>query len=36
VSFDEKITVLAQKNPSLIDLLETEEATKNAFGNAVH
>ncbi|MEA3434937.1 MAG: type I restriction enzyme HsdR N-terminal domain-containing protein [Thermodesulfobacteriota bacterium] len=31
MSFDEKITALAQKIPSLIDLLETEEATKNAL-----
>ena len=31
MSFDEKITALAQKIPSLIDHLETEEATKNAL-----
>lgn len=31
MSFDEKISVLAEKIPSLINLLETEEATKNAL-----
>ncbi len=30
MSFDEKISALAEKIPSLIDHLETEEATKNA------
>lgn len=31
MSFDEKISALAEKIPSLIDHLETEEATKNAL-----
>lgn len=31
MSFDEKISVLAEKIPSLFDHLETEEATKNAL-----
>lgn len=31
MSFDEKINALAQKIPSLVDHLETEEATKNAL-----
>jgi len=31
MSFDEKINALAEKIPSLIDYLGTEEATKNAF-----
>lgn len=31
MSFDEKISALSEKIPSLMDLLETEEATKNAL-----
>ena len=31
MSFDEKISALAEKIPSLIDHLETEEATQNAL-----